>query len=217
MSRPVWLKFGEGARLSVQDKNFKLGFVGSRAQLSFRNARGHVLSSGQVSTSVAVSLHCSNGVPAAPPCLRGHGYVVFQCLGKAVGLDIPCSPQLSLFCVGKKRKKKKSPLQESNSRKCSQEKIPSQGSKPQMKWAGDDWRAQSRRGWSSDPAGWTDTQPCLCHGTDLSSCPVSLCECLVQLFHCSLPSTLPDVFQKSQAPTSSARWDLSREGRCFCL
>lgn len=200
MSRPVWLKFGEGARLSVQDKNFKSGFVGSRAQLGFRNAGGHVPSSDQVSISVAVSLHCSNGVPAAPPCLRGHGYVVFQCLGKAVGLNIPCSLQLSLFCVGKKRKVLcKSQILGNAAKK----KIPSQGSKPQMKWAGDDWRAQ--RGWSSDPAGWTDTQPCLCHGTDLSSCPVSLCECLVQLFHCSLPSTPSDVFQKSQAPTSSAR------------
>lgn len=62
----------------------------------------------------------------------------------------------------------------------------------------------------------------LCRGTDLSSCPVqpgrvSLSECWALPFHCSLPSTLPDVFQKSWALTASFGWEVSQEGRCLCL
>lgn len=79
----------------------------------------------------------------------------FPMLWKGCGIKYsPLSSTFSPLC----RKEEESPLRESEFRKCSQDKTPSQRPKPQTKWAGGDWRVQSRRGWSSEPAGWTDTQ-----------------------------------------------------------
>lgn len=212
MSHPEWLKFRKGLRLSVQNKNLSQALVGSRIQLGFRNAGGHTLPSDQVSTSVAVSLLSCCHFPCCITLPQGTWICGFPMPGKGCGIKhspTPCSHQLSLLCVGKKRNElcENHNLGNAAKKKSQQKELEVTG-EPRAGGAG----AVPQQDGQTHRLGCAKAGVC----PPVLPCAGFPLWVLGSASPHSLPSTL-QMFSRSPNSHSFSWWDLSQEGRRFGL